>query len=56
MATRITEHTGDGLGPKASASETEHRMPANLSAWLDHRAKLAAARAAAEGGEAADAG
>ena len=42
----------------AEAEEAEHRMPANLTAWLDHRAKLAAARAEAEGkaeGEATEA-
>ncbi|MDF2092152.1 sensor histidine kinase [Knoellia sp. 3-2P3] len=32
----------------AAEAEDEHRMPANLTAWLDHRAKLAAARAEAE--------
>jgi hypothetical protein len=37
----------------AEAEEAEHRMPANLTAWLDHRAKLAAARAEAEGKAAA---
>jgi hypothetical protein len=32
----------------AAEAEEEHRMPANLTAWLDHRAKLAEARAEAE--------
>ena len=32
----------------AAEAEDEHRMPANLTAWLDPRAKLAAARAEAE--------
>jgi hypothetical protein len=31
--------------PQTQDAEVEHRMPANLSAWLDHRAKLEAARA-----------
>lgn len=31
--------------PETQDSDVEHRMPANLSAWLDHRAKLEAARA-----------
>jgi hypothetical protein len=31
--------------PETQDAEVEHRMPANLSAWLDHRAKLEAARA-----------
>ena len=31
--------------PETQDAEAEHRMPANLSAWLDHRAKLEAARA-----------
>ena len=54
-ATRITELTG---GPVTRPEGTEPdpdaqpRMPANLSAWLDHRAALAAARAAREAEEA----
>lgn len=31
--------------PETQDADVEHRMPANLSAWLDHRAKLEAARA-----------
>ena len=39
-------------GAAVAADEAaEHRMPANLSAWLDHRAKLTAARAQAASGE-----
>jgi hypothetical protein len=53
MATRITEHTGGPVtrpqeAPASEEAPAEHRMPANLSAWLDHRAKLAAVRAKAE--------
>lgn len=42
---------GRGKGKEAVAeaeAEDEHRMPANLTAWLDHRAKLAEARAKTE--------
>ena len=60
MATRITEHTGGPVTrPQESAATdegaAEHRMPANLSAWLDHRAKLAEVRAKAEADAAATA-
>lgn len=48
---------GRGRGKEAAAAEAEaeeeHRMPANLTAWLDHRAKLAEARAKATEDEAA---
>jgi signal transduction histidine kinase len=43
---------GRGRGKEAAVAEPEeeHRMPANLTAWLDHRAKLAEARAKTEAG------
>ncbi len=42
---RLPNRKGAEPEPQTQDAEVEHRMPANLSAWLDHRAKLEAARA-----------